>query len=170
MRFRPCKQLLDGCCRPGAPRRQCHPWALRLRAADEEGWVRGLRTSQRQGACARAIAPIWGHSLTCSRARAGAGSGRDTTPEGSPTVLSSHGRDSPPCRQQACGAEVHGGRVRSGTERRLCAAPTLARALPESADPKPKPFRCQRAAGCVAPRTGTTGQAAPSFPHLAWPV
>lgn len=37
-----------------------------------------------------------------------------------PPWLSSHGRGSPARRHRACGAEVHGGGVRSGTEGRLC--------------------------------------------------
>lgn len=145
VQFRLRKQLPDGCCRPGTPRRQ------------------GPRPGTAAPCCRRGRPGRHGEPVPGRWLRLGGT--REPSPE--PDTVS---EGSPRCFPATEAAALLAVTVRSGTEGRLCPAPTRARALFASADPKTGPFACQQATGCVAPRTGRTSQAALSFPHLAWPV
>lgn len=150
MHFRLRKQLPDGH-RAGQARHgaKCHRRPPRLRAADEPARDTGslsLGDGSELGAFP-SLLPV---------------------PRAAPAALQPReGQPAPPTAGVRCQPSWRQGAVRKG--RTAVPAPTLARAVRQRRH-ETQAIHASAAAGCVAPRTARTGQAALSFPHLAWPV
>lgn len=151
MHFRLRKQLLEGCCRPGTPRRQVPPPGTA--AADKEGRGKWALPSPRHG---ELVPGRWLRPGATGEPSAEPERPRGPAQTHRPRVAS--GAFQPRKRQPFSPSPS----VRSGTEGRLCPTPTLARAV--SRNPSHSRVSRQRAASRPAPR----GRARPLCPSLTW--